>query len=54
MQVGATIYAARLEWSPEQMFVTMIPYAVLIANLVITLRAYGWAMSVMVTRRLAK
>ena len=53
VQVGATLYAARLEWSPEQMFVTMIPYAVLIANIVITLRAYGWAMSVMVARRLA-
>ena len=52
-QVGATLYAARLEWSPEQMFVTLIPYAVLIANLVVTLRAYGWAMSVMVARRLA-
>jgi hypothetical protein len=53
VQVGATIYAARLEWSPEQMFVTMVPYAVLIANIVITLRAYGWAMSSAVARRLA-
>ena len=52
VQVAATVYAATLEWSPTQMFVTMIPYAVLIANLVVTLRAYGWAMSVAVARRL--
>jgi hypothetical protein len=54
VQIGATIYAATMEWSPMQMFVTMIPYAVLVANLVITLRAYGWAMSVAVVNRLGK
>lgn len=53
VQTAATLYAARLEWSPEQMFVTLVPYAVLVANVVVMLRAYGWAMSVMVARRLA-
>ena len=52
VQIAATMYAATMEWSPMQMFVTMIPYAVLIANLVVTLRSYGWAMSVMVVKRL--
>jgi hypothetical protein len=52
VQVGTTVYAATLPWSPMQMFITMIPYAVLLANVVITLRAYGWAMSATVVRRL--
>jgi hypothetical protein len=51
-QFGAALYAATLPWSPTQLFVSMIPYAVLIANIVVTLRAYGWAMSTMVARRL--
>ncbi len=51
-QFGAALYGATLEWSPTQLFVHMIPYAVMIANIVVTLRAYGWAMSTMVARRL--
>jgi hypothetical protein len=53
VQIATTVYAATMEWSPMQMFITMVPYAVLIANLVVTVRAYGWAMSVMVAKRLA-
>ena len=52
VQFAATLYAATLEWSPTQMFFYMIPYAVMIVNVVVTLRAYGWAMSTMVARRL--
>jgi len=51
-QLAAALYAATLEWSPTQMFFHMIPYAVAIANVVVMLRAYGWAMSTMVARRL--
>ncbi|MGH9670556.1 MAG: hypothetical protein ACRD3A_10655, partial [Terriglobales bacterium] len=39
VQFAATLYAATLEWSPTQMFFYMIPYAVAIANVVVTLRA---------------
>ena len=51
-QFASALYAATLDWSPTQMFVYMMPYAVAIANVVVTLRAYGWAMSTMVARRL--
>jgi hypothetical protein len=51
-QAGAAMYAAVKPWSPEVLFVTLIPYAVMVASLVVTLRSYGWAMSTMVAKRL--
>jgi hypothetical protein len=53
VQAGAAMYAAIKPWSPEVLFVTLIPYAVMLVSLVVTLRTYGWAMSTMVARRLA-
>jgi hypothetical protein len=53
IQAAAATYAALQPWSPEVLFVTLIPYAVMLANVVVTLRSYGWAMSTMVARRLA-
>jgi len=52
-QVGTALYALTLPVSPMRTFVLLTPYAVAIANIVVTLRAYGWAMSIMVARRLA-
>jgi hypothetical protein len=52
VEMAAAAYAALKPWSPEVLFVTMIPYAVILANVVVTLRSYGWAMSTMVARRL--
>jgi hypothetical protein len=46
------VYAAVTPWSPEVLFVTLIPYAVMLGSLVVTVRAYGWAMSTMVAKRL--
>jgi hypothetical protein len=54
VQAGAATYAAIKPWSPEVLFVTLIPYAVMLVSLVVTLRAYGWAMSTMVARRLGE
>lgn len=53
VQAGAAVYAAMKPWSPEVLFVTMIPYAVMLVSLVVTLRSYGWAMSTMAARRVA-
>jgi len=53
VQAGAAMYAAVKPWSPEVLFVTLIPYAVMVASLVVTLRSYGWAMSTMVAKRLS-
>jgi hypothetical protein len=53
VQAGAAVYAAVKPWSPEVLFVTMIPYAVMLVSLVVTLRSYGWAMSTMAARRVA-
>jgi hypothetical protein len=53
VQAGAAVYAALKPWSPEVLFVTMIPYAVMLVSLVVTLRSYGWAMSTMAARRVA-
>lgn len=52
-QAGAAMYAAVKPWSPEVLFVTLVPYAVMLASLVVTLRSYGWAMSTMVAKRLS-
>ena len=51
-QAAFSVYAAVTPWSPEVLFVTLIPYAVMLGSLVVTLRAYGWAMSTMVAKRL--